>query len=74
MARTAARDRDAETIWCSEFDRLRASLSVHGDHLKIERALAAGAQPVKTVVFENGGLPYVSVVTRPQRTLQKRLD
>jgi hypothetical protein len=50
--RNAGRDRDQEVTWCSEFDQLRASLAATGDGLVIERALEAGAQPVKSVPFE----------------------
>lgn len=73
-ARTATRDRDAEAIWCSEFDRLRTSLVAQGGDIKIERALPVGAQPVKTLVFEDAGGADVAAITRPQKTLQKRLD
>ena len=73
VARTAARDRDAETIWCSEFARLRASVAAHGGDLKIERALAAGAQSVKTVVFEQEEAQDLGVARAP-KTLQRRLD
>jgi hypothetical protein len=47
--RDKARDRDREVSWCSDFDRLRASVAAAGGELVIERALAAGAQAVKTV-------------------------
>jgi hypothetical protein len=50
-ARDAGRDRDMETIWCSEFSRLQDLLAGRGGELIIERALEAGAQPVKTVAF-----------------------
>jgi hypothetical protein len=46
-----ARDRDAETVWCAEFERLRSLLARKGAELSLERALAPGAQPVKTVPF-----------------------
>lgn len=47
--RDARRDADQETIWCSDFDRLRAALSASGSEIVLERALEAGVQPVKTV-------------------------
>jgi hypothetical protein len=47
--RDAGRDADQETVWCSDFDRLRATLSASGSEIVLERALEAGVQPVKTV-------------------------
>jgi hypothetical protein len=44
-----ARDTDAETIWCSDVDRLRALLAEAGHEAELETALAPGAVPVKTV-------------------------
>jgi hypothetical protein len=49
LPRSARRDADQETIWCGEFDRLRGQLAALGDELVVERALEAGAQPVRTV-------------------------
>lgn len=49
MPRTAARDRDAETVWCGEVDRLREALRSSGTELAIERATGVGATPVKSV-------------------------
>jgi hypothetical protein len=50
--RDGSRDRDMETIWCNEFARLQALLEASGSALLIERALAAGATPVKIVERE----------------------
>jgi hypothetical protein len=47
--RTAARDRDQEVIWCSEFAALKDLVARSGNELVIERAFEAGAQAVKTV-------------------------
>lgn len=47
--RNTSRDRDMETTWCSEFDRLRGMISKAGGDLKIEHALPVGATPVKMV-------------------------
>ena len=47
--RDARRDAEQETVWCSDFDRLRAALSASGSEIVLERALEAGVQPVKTV-------------------------
>jgi hypothetical protein len=49
--RDARRDRDMETIWCSEFARLQDVLAASGSEMVIERAVEVGVQPVKTVAF-----------------------
>lgn len=46
------RDKDIETIWCSEFQRLQALLAAQGDDLSIEKALAVGAVPLKEVALD----------------------
>lgn len=51
--RGAARDRDQETTWCSEFSELRKLVAQAGGELQIERALEVGAQAVKTVPFDD---------------------
>jgi hypothetical protein len=49
MVRNAARDRDIETAWCGEFEKLQAFLARSGGSLDIETALAPGAVPIKVV-------------------------
>lgn len=49
VPRDARRDADQETIWCSEFDRLRAELAGAGGEIVIERACLPGAQPLRSV-------------------------
>lgn len=49
--RDAHRDADQETIWCSEFDQLRADLASAGGEVIIERALQPGEQPVRSVAM-----------------------
>jgi hypothetical protein len=49
--RDAARDKDQETIWCGQFDKLRAIVAGEGSRIEIERALAPGEHAVKTVVM-----------------------
>jgi hypothetical protein len=51
VMRDARRDRDMETIWCSEFARLQELLAASGNEMVIERAVEVGVQPVKTVAF-----------------------
>jgi hypothetical protein len=49
--RDAARDTDQETIWCGQFNQLRAIVAGEGGRIEIERALAPGEQAVKTVTM-----------------------
>ena len=44
-----SRDRDRETIWCSEFGRLQSLLEKSGSELIIEKAIPAGVKPLKQV-------------------------
>ncbi|NBF06684.1 hypothetical protein GV819_30905 [Pseudomonas sp. Fl5BN2] len=46
------RDKDIETIWCGEFQRLQALLASQGDDLSIEKALDIGAVPLKEVLLD----------------------
>jgi hypothetical protein len=62
----ARRDRDIETIWCGEFQRLQALLASRGDDLSIERALAVGEVPLKVVALDAAVVPREVV---QQRTL-----
>lgn len=43
----AARDRDAETLWCGDVSVLQERLAAAGAALTIEKALPVGATPVK---------------------------
>jgi len=47
--RDASRDRDIETIWCGEFDRLQSLIAKDGGHLAIEHARPVGQFPLKVV-------------------------
>jgi hypothetical protein len=49
--RDPGRDRDMETIWCSDFAQLQQLLAESGGEMLIERAVEAGLQPVKTIAF-----------------------
>jgi hypothetical protein len=62
--RSAARDRDHEATWCSEFGTLQALLAERGGDLQIERAVEVGAQPVKTVAFEGALHDATDIQTR----------
>lgn len=50
----AARDRDAETLWCGDIAELESRLAKAGGGLEIERALPIGATPVKRVAAPAG--------------------
>lgn len=48
--RDESRDRDIETMWCSEFESLRTLIASSGGGIEIERALPVGATPLKQIV------------------------
>jgi hypothetical protein len=54
MARSAARDRDMETVWCGEFEKLQALVARSGGSVDLETALPAGAVPIKVVSDPTG--------------------
>lgn len=66
--RDKARDRDIETIWCGEFQRLQALLKDKGSELLIERALSVGEVPLKET---NVSEPGVETISGQQKTLHK---
>jgi hypothetical protein len=66
--RDKARDRDIETIWCGEFQRLQALLKDKGSELLIERALSVGEVPLKET---NVSEPGVETIAGQQKTLHK---
>lgn len=48
-ARDGRRDRDMETIWCGEFERLQALIGKDGGALGIEKAIPIGATAFKVI-------------------------
>lgn len=50
----AARDRDAETIFCGEVAKLQAQFAENGGGIIIERALPVGAAPLRVVTDTSG--------------------
>jgi hypothetical protein len=56
-ARDAKRDRDMETIWCSEFERLQSLVAKGGGNIAIESARPVGQFPLKVV--SDLGVPSV---------------
>jgi hypothetical protein len=63
--RNAQRDRDQETIWCSDFERLRAVMDENNAATVVERAVEAGAQAVKTVQFDRPDATNLRDAERP---------
>lgn len=47
--RDAGRDKDMETIWCGEFERLQSLVAQAGGNVSIESARPAGQYPLKVV-------------------------
>jgi hypothetical protein len=52
--RDTSRDRDIETIWCGEFERLQSLIAKDGGHLAIEHARPVGQFPLKVVEDKEG--------------------
>jgi hypothetical protein len=50
--RNKARDADMEVLWCGDFEKLRADLSTMGGHVAIDKAVAAGVEPLKLIEVE----------------------
>ncbi|QXI31270.1 hypothetical protein [Pseudomonas vanderleydeniana] len=65
--RDKTRDRDIETIWCGEFQRLQALLKSQGDELIIEQALEVGQVELKVVA--TGEQEAIEAARTTQRTL-----
>ena len=66
-----ARDRDAETIWCSDVSGLQERLAKIGDGLVIERALPVGATPLKRVDRVGASNAAITTAPSPQRMTLK---
>ncbi|MDC3952164.1 hypothetical protein KGZ13_33815, partial [Pseudomonas aeruginosa] len=47
--RDSQRDRDIETLWCGESQRLQALLAAQGGELSVERALGVGEVALKEI-------------------------
>jgi hypothetical protein len=59
-AADAARDRDAEALWCGDIAELESRLAKMGGGLAIERALPVGATPVKRVAAPAGSAETIA--------------
>jgi len=68
--RDTSRDRDIETIWCGEFERLQSLIAKDGGSLAIEHARPIGQFPLKLV--EDKSLPAGGNegVTKPRHLLR----
>jgi hypothetical protein len=63
-----SRDRDAETLWCGDVEQLRVTLAARGADLAIEKALPAGAAPVKRIASD-GELSLMPAAVPSRRAL-----
>jgi hypothetical protein len=66
-----SRDRDAETIWCSDVAGLQERLAKVRDGLVIERALPVGATPLKRIERAAGSNAAVTAAPALQRRTLK---
>ncbi|MCC8973826.1 hypothetical protein [Bradyrhizobium brasilense] len=69
-ARDANRNRDMETIWCGEFDRLKALVARAGRNVTIESARPVGQFALK-VVSDPGARHEADGIKRSHRSLLK---
>jgi hypothetical protein len=53
LARAPADDREVETIWCDDFDRLKAFVTKSGGNLAIEQARPVGQYPLKIIAVDS---------------------
>jgi hypothetical protein len=67
-SRDANRDRDMETIWCGEFDRLKALVAKSGGNVAIESARPVGQFPLK-IVSNLATVNEIEVIERSHRSL-----
>ncbi|SFQ18149.1 hypothetical protein SAMN05216330_11814 [Bradyrhizobium sp. Ghvi] len=66
QGRDATRDHDMETIWCGEFDRLKALVAKAGGNVTMEFARPAGQFPLK-IVSDPGASHEAEVVESSHR-------
>jgi hypothetical protein len=69
-ARDTSRDRDIETIWCGEFERLQSLIAKDGGSLAIEHAHPIGRFPLKLVEDKFGTEGDTQDVTKPRQLLR----
>lgn len=64
--RDTSRDRDIETIWCGEFERLQSLIAKDGGSLAIEHARPIGQFPLKLVEDSSEATGDYEVVAKPR--------
>lgn len=67
LARAPADDREVETIWCDDFDRLKALVTKGGGSLAIEHARPVGQYPLKIIAVDSATI--VDEVVQKGRSL-----
>jgi hypothetical protein len=68
-SRDMNRDRDMETIWCGEFERLKTLIAEDGGNLAIERAMPVGQAPLKFIQDER----HVPLDLEPDAPISRRV-
>ena len=69
-ARDTGRDRDMETIWCNEFERLQALVAKAGGNVSIESARPVGQYPLKVIADLVNHATDVDIATTRSRALR----
>lgn len=69
-ARDMGRDRDVETIWCNEFERLQALVAKAGGNVSIESARPVGQYPLKVIADLVNHATDFDIATTRSRTLR----
>jgi hypothetical protein len=69
-ARDRSRDRDIETIWCGEFERLQSLIAKDGGSLAIEHARPIGQFPLKLVEDKSRAAGDNESVVKPRHLLR----
>jgi hypothetical protein len=64
ISRDPVRDRDAETLWCSDFSRLQELLRQDGTDLVVEKALGVGAVPLSEISLAEREEATIELVAR----------
>lgn len=67
-SRDNKRDRDAETLWCGDFTKLRSIVAKQSSSLELEKALPIGAVPLKVV-----GIPAEAVRAEPKARVDRAM-
>jgi hypothetical protein len=68
--RDTSRDRDIETIWCGEFERLQSLIAKDGGSLAIEHARPIGQFPLKLVEDKYGTVGDNDDISKPRHLLR----